>query len=152
MQMTHCSEYRRYLKCFHHIWAWWLSLSCDQDHLEQLLFAHPMEAPCSFLKFYLWIQFLSEITRFQTLSRSCRDKHFDKVPWRLGQNCALYSVHEVFLRFDPVTNLLTWHDPLTKLHKDWIKAVPWSVYSSLFSKIRPSELVLSRHNPVLNLA
>ena len=32
-------------KGFYHIWAWWPSWSCDLDHLNILLFAHPKEAP-----------------------------------------------------------------------------------------------------------
>ena len=31
---------------FYHIWAWWPSWSCDQNHLSKLLFPHPKEALC----------------------------------------------------------------------------------------------------------
>ena len=29
---------------FYHIWMWWLSWSCDLDHLNKLLFPHPKES------------------------------------------------------------------------------------------------------------
>ena len=31
---------------FYHIWAWWLSWSCDQDHLSKLSLPHAKKAPC----------------------------------------------------------------------------------------------------------
>ena len=37
---------------FYHIWAWWPSWSCDQDHLSKLLFPHPIEAP---YEIWLWL-------------------------------------------------------------------------------------------------
>ena len=30
---------------FYHIWAWWPSWSCDQDHLNKLSFPHPIKGP-----------------------------------------------------------------------------------------------------------
>ena len=30
---------------FYHIWVWWPSWSCDQDHLNKLLFPHPKKSP-----------------------------------------------------------------------------------------------------------
>ena len=37
---------RRSFFCgFYHIWAWWPSWSCDQDHLNKLSLPHPIEAP-----------------------------------------------------------------------------------------------------------
>ena len=37
---------------FYHIWPWWPSWSCDQDHLSKLLFPHPIEGP---YKIWLWL-------------------------------------------------------------------------------------------------
>ena len=36
---------RRFLKGFYHIWAWRPSWSCDQEHLNKLLFPRPKESP-----------------------------------------------------------------------------------------------------------
>ena len=37
---------------FYHIWAWWPSWSCDQDHLSKHLFPHPIEAP---YEIWIWL-------------------------------------------------------------------------------------------------
>ena len=42
---------RRFLKGFHHIWAWRASWSCDLDPANKLPFPHPMEAPHE-----IWLQ------------------------------------------------------------------------------------------------
>ena len=36
---------KKVFKGFYHIWAWWPSWSCDQDHLYKLSFTLPKEAP-----------------------------------------------------------------------------------------------------------
>ena len=37
---------------FYHIWPWWPSWSCDQDHLSKLLFPYPIETP---YEIWLWL-------------------------------------------------------------------------------------------------
>ena len=44
-------------KVFNHLWAWWPSWSCDQDHLNKLLFLHPKESPYEiWVKLAQWFQ------------------------------------------------------------------------------------------------
>ena len=40
--------WRIFLKGFYHIWAWWPSCSCDEDHLNKLSFPHPRESHMKF--------------------------------------------------------------------------------------------------------
>ena len=50
-----------------------------------------------------WRSFWPDMTYFHFWSRFYKDEHSNKVSWRLDQNCALWSVLMVLLRFDLVT-------------------------------------------------
>ena len=44
--------FRRFLKGFYHIWAWWPSWSCEPDCPNKLSFPRPMETPH---EIWLWL-------------------------------------------------------------------------------------------------
>ena len=49
-------------KGFYHIWAWRPSWSCDQDHLNKLLFPHPKESP-----YEIWVHLAQQFQRRRCL-------------------------------------------------------------------------------------
>ena len=74
-------------RVFYHIWAWWPSWSCDQDHLNKLLFSCPKESP-----YEIWVQLAQWFQRKRCLKMLTDDGRTDAGvtgillahPWAFG--------------------------------------------------------------------
>ena len=63
----------------------------------------PVECIHGFIQIWPSDLVFVDMTYFLLGSSFYQGKHSDKVSWRLDQNCALWSVPMVLLRFDLVT-------------------------------------------------
>ena len=75
---------------------------------------------------------IDPMTYFKNCPRFYKDKHSDKVSWRLDQNCAFQSVHIVNLRIELMTLFLTQPGaPAAQWVKRWPTDLADRVQSSL---------------------